>query len=88
MIIFLQSLESHVTKATTKLCIHPDDDEDTCYKIMVEEFEDNAKIHYALFQALNDDDIYRVINCTPAYDICQCLIIKHEGTTQVKKSKN
>ena len=38
-------------------------------------------------QALNDDDLSRVINCTFAYDIWQNLIITREGTSQVKKVK-
>ena len=38
-------------------------------------------------QALNDNELFRVINCTLAYDIRQCLITTHEGTSQVKKAK-
>jgi len=38
-------------------------------------------------QALNDDALSRVIDCTSAYDIWQCLITIHEGTSQVKKAK-
>ena len=70
-----------------KAFVHPDGDEDTWFKIMVKEFEVNTKSHFALLQALNDDDISRVINCTSSCDIWQCLIITHEGTTQVRKQK-
>jgi len=38
-------------------------------------------------QALNDDDLSQVINCTFTYDSWQNLIITHEGTSQVKKKK-
>ena len=38
-------------------------------------------------QELNDYDISQVINCTSTYNTWQCLIITHEGTTQVKKVK-
>ena len=59
MIIFLQSFGSQIANG----------DENTWSKIMVKEFEANAKTHYALLQALNNDDISRVINCTSAYVI-------------------
>ena len=86
MIVFLQSLWSHVVKATTKLFVHTNGNEDTWFEITVKEIETNAKAHYALFQALNDDDICRVINCTSAFDVWQNLIGTHEGTTLVKKA--
>ena len=38
-------------------------------------------------QALIDDDLSRIINCTSAYDIWQNLIITHEGTSQIKEVK-
>ena len=69
MTVFLQSLGSRVAKATTKPFVHPDGDDDTWSEITVKEFEAEVKVHYALLQALNDDDIFRVINCTFAYDI-------------------
>jgi len=46
-----------------------------------------VKAKYALMQALNDDDLSQVINCTFTYDSWQNLIITHEGTSQVKKKK-
>ena len=63
MTIFLQSLGSRVAKAITKPFLIPNGDEDTWFDITVKEFEANAKAHYALLQALNDDDISKVINC-------------------------
>ena len=42
---------------------------------------------YCLLQALNDDDIARVIHCKSAYEIWTHLVITHEGTSQVKRAK-
>jgi len=36
---------------------------------------------------LNDDDLSRVINCKSTYEVWNDLIVTHEGTSQVKKSK-
>jgi len=87
MIVFLQSLESHVAKAITKLFVIPSDDENTWSDITVKEFEVKAKAHYALFQALNDDDVSRVINCKSAFEIWNNPVVTHEGTSQVKRVK-
>jgi len=65
----------------------PEGDGDSWSKIIVKDYNTNSKAHYALLQALNDDDVSRIIHCTPAYDIWQVLITTHEGTTQVKKAK-
>ena len=65
----------------------PDGDEDTWSKIATKEFDANAKIYYALFQALNDDDIARVIHYKSAHDISSHLVVMHEGTSQVKRTK-
>jgi len=40
-----------------------------------------------LSQALNDDDITRVIHCKSAYENWSHLVITHEGTSQVKRAK-
>ena len=64
MTVFLQSLRSRVAKAVT---IVPNGDEDTSSDIATKEFDANAKAHYALLQALNDDDITRVIHCCLLY---------------------
>ena len=53
----------------------------------MKEFDANAKIYYALLQALNDDDISRVIHCKSAYEIWTHLLVTHEGTSQVKRAK-
>jgi len=50
-------------------------------------FEANAKATYALMQALNDDDLGRIINCVSAFEIWKTLITTHEGTSQVKRAK-
>ena len=47
----------------------------------------NSKAHYVLLQALNDDNISNVTNCTCTHDIWQVLVTTHEGITQVKKAK-
>ena len=54
MTVFLQFLKSRVAKAVTK---------SFSANIATKEFDANAKAHYALLQALNDDDIVRVIHC-------------------------
>ena len=64
-----------------------DGDEDTCSEIPTKKFDANAKAHYALLQALNDDDIARVIHCKSAYEIWSHLAVTHEGTSQVKRTK-
>ena len=47
----------------TKLFSVPDGDEDTWSEVATKKFDANAKAHYVLLQALNDDDIARVIHC-------------------------
>ena len=76
-----------VAKTTTQSFVHLDCDEHTWSEITVKEFEAIAKAHYALWQALNDDGIFRVINFTSAFDTWQNLITINEGITQVKKAK-
>ena len=87
MIVFLRSLGSRVAKAVTKLFSAPLGDEDTWSEIITKEFDANARAHYALLQALNDDDISRVIHCKSAYEIWTHLLVTHEGTSQVKRAK-
>jgi len=87
MTVFLQSLGSRVAKAVTKPFSVPIGDEGTWSDIATKEFDANAKAHYALFQALNDDDISRVIHCKSAYEICTQLAVTHEGTSQIKRAK-
>ena len=50
-------------------------------------YEANAKATYALMQALNDDDLSRIIYCKSAFEIWNSLITTHEGTSHVKKAK-
>jgi len=64
-----------------------DGDEDTWSDILTKKFDANTKAHYALLQALNDDDIARVIHCKSAHEIWSYLIVTHEGTSQVKRVK-
>jgi len=40
-----------------------------------------------LLQALNDDDIVRVIHYKSSYKIWSHLVVTHEGTSQVKRAK-
>ena len=75
MTVFLQSLGSQVAKAVTKPFIAPLGDEDTWTDITTKEFDTNARAHYALLQALNDDDIARVIHCKSAYEIWTHLLV-------------
>ena len=59
----------------------PTGDEDTWSDIATKEFDANAKAHYALLQALNDDDVARVNHCKFAYEIWSYLVVTHEGTS-------
>ena len=81
MTLFLKSLRFRVAKAVTKEFVEPHSDENTWSE------EANAKTQYALTQALNDDDLSRVINCKSVFEVWNDLIITHEGTSQVKRSK-
>ena len=81
MTVFLQSLGSQVAKAVTKPFSAPLGDEDTGSDIATKEFDANARAHYALLQALNDDDIARVIHCKSIYEIWTPLLVTHEGTS-------
>jgi len=65
----------------------PIGDENTWSDIATKEFDVNAKPHYVLLQALNDDDIARVIHCKSAYEIWTHLVVTHEGTSQVQRAK-
>ena len=88
MTVFLQSLGNRIAKAVmTKPFSVPIGDKDTWSDIATKEFVANAKAHYALFQALNVDDIVRAIHCKSAYDIWIHLVVTHEGTSQVMGSK-
>ena len=75
MIVFLQSLEIRVAKSVTKPFSVPIGDEDTWSDIVTKEFDANAKVHYVLLQALNDNDIARVIHCKSAYEIWTHLVV-------------
>ena len=79
MTVFLQSLGSQVTKAVTKPFSAPLGDEDTWSDITTKEFDANARAHYALLQAFNDDDIAKVIDCKSSYEIWTHLLVTHEG---------
>ena len=52
MTVFLQSLGSQVAKVVIKPFSVPIGDEDTWSDIVTNEFDANAKAHYALLQAL------------------------------------
>jgi len=87
MTVFLQFLGSWVAKMVTKLFSVPDNDEDTWSEIATKEFDANAKAHCVLLQALNDDDIARVIHYKSTYEIWSHLVITHEGPSQIKRDK-
>ena len=81
--VFLQSLRSRVAKAGTKPFSVPYGDEDTWSNIATKEFDadGNANVHYILLQALNDDDISRLIHYKSAHKIWSHLIFTHERTS-------
>jgi len=80
MTLFLQSLRSQVAKAVTKPLSVPDSDEDTWSNIATKEFDANGKAHCTLLQALNGDDIAKLIHYKSAHAICSYLIVTHEET--------
>ena len=67
--VFLQSLGSRVAKAVTRPFSILVSEKDTWSDIATKEFDDNAKAHYTLLQALNDDNIARVIHYKSTYEI-------------------
>jgi len=85
--VFLQSLGSQVAKAVIKPFSVLTGDDDTWSDIVIKEFDANAMAHYALLQALNNDDIARVIHYKSAYKIWSYLVVTHEETSEVKRAK-
>ena len=83
----LKSIGVRVAKSITKEFIEPHSNENTWSKATAKDYEANAKAQYALTQALNEDDLSRIINCKSAYKVWNVLIITHEGTSQVKRFK-
>ena len=75
--VFLKSQSRDVFLAIGTNFVEPKVWDDTYTKA----FEANAKATYALMQALNDDDLSRIINCVSAFDIWNTLITTHEGTS-------
>jgi len=57
--VFLNSLGSHVVKAISKLFVCLEANEDSWSEVTIKKYTVNFKAHYALLQALNDDDISR-----------------------------
>jgi len=66
MTVFLQSLESRVAKAVTKPFSVSVGNEDIWSNIATKKFDAMQNTNYAFLQALNDDDIARVIHCKSA----------------------
>jgi len=87
MTLFLKSLEFRVAKVVTKKLIEPHDNEDIWSEATAKNYETNAEAQYALTQALNDDNLSRVVYCKSIFEVWNDLIITHEGTSQVKRSK-
>ena len=69
MNLFLKSLGVRVAKASTKEFVEPHGDEDTQSEATAKDYEANVKAKYALTQALNEDDVSRVINYKSAYEV-------------------
>ena len=87
MNLFLKFLGVRVAKSITKEFIEPLTDEKTWSEETSKDYEANARAQYALTQALNEDDLSRIINYKSAYEVWNVLIVTHEGTSQVKRSK-
>ena len=69
MTVFLQFLGSRITKVVTRPFSVLIGDENTWSDIATKEFDANGKAHCIFLQALNDDDIARVIHCKSAFEI-------------------
>ena len=69
MNLFLESLGVRVAKSITKKFIEPHSDEYTWSEATAKDYEANARAQYALTQALNEDDLSRIINCKFAYEV-------------------
>ena len=87
MIVFFAIPRKPVAKTVTKPFSVSTGDEDTWSDISTKEFDANVKAHYALLQALNDNDIARVIHYKSVYEIWSHLAVTLEGTSQVKRAK-
>ena len=87
MNLFLKSLGVRVARAITKEFVEPLTDERSWSEDTTKDYEANARAQYALTQALNEDDLSRIINCKSAFEVWNVLIVTHEGTSQVKRSK-
>ena len=85
--LFLKSLGFRVAKVVTKEYVKPHGDEDIWLETTAKDCEANTRVQYALTQALNNDDLSRVINWKLAYKVWNNLIITHVGSSQVKRSK-
>ena len=69
MTVFLQSLGSRVAKAVTKPFSAPLTMRILGPILLQKSLMQMLKAHYVLLQALNDDDIARVIHCKSVYEI-------------------
>ena len=75
MAVFLNSFYSHVSKVISKLFICPEGDEDSWFEITVKDYNAHSKVHYALLQALNDDDVSSI----ETWKIKMCSYLKALG---------
>ena len=87
MNFFLKSVGVRVAKAKTKKFVEPHGDEDSWSEATTKDYEANVKAKYTLTQVLNGDNLSCVINYKFAYEVWNDLIVTHEGTSQVKRSK-
>jgi len=88
MTLFFKFLGVKVAKAITKEFVEPHRNQDTWSDTIAEDYEANAITQYALIQALNYNELSRVINYKSVYEVWNDLNITHEGTLQVKRSKS
>ena len=86
MTVFCNPQEAGLQRVTKPFSLY-DGNEDTWSEVANKEFNANAKAHYALLQALNDDDLSRVIYCKSAFEMWSHLVVTHEGTSQAKRAK-
>ena len=84
---FVKSLGRDVSFAIEKEFKEFDHRIDPWPKNVAKVFEENARATYTLMKVLSDDDLSRVINCEPTFEIWNTLITTYEETSQVKRAK-
>ena len=87
MNLFFKSLGVRVAKAISKEFVEPHGDKDTWSEVTAKDYEANAKAQYALTQALNEDDLSRVIIVNLHMKFGMILLLLMRGRRKSKDPK-